>query len=151
MTIKSKNIFVEIVKDLSTYPKKDIIVLAKKWSIPFMNKFQAVNVIAYKIFSDNFYNVGKMKSVHGGSSSSTDVDNYEEKYPREEVKEESLGDDLEKLIGRDPTRYILAEYLKDPEDLLNAIKRGEIEIVKYFLSLGMVVQPKEYFDAAIES
>ena len=68
MTFKSKSIFVEIVKDLSTYSKSDIIVLAKKWSIPFMNKSQAVNVIAYKIFSKNFANndikIGNMNGIN---------------------------------------------------------------------------------------
>ena len=60
MTFKSKNIFVEIVKDLSTYSKRDIIVLAKKWSIPFVNKSQAINVISYKIFTDNFQTIGRL-------------------------------------------------------------------------------------------
>ena len=140
----SKNIFSEIVKDLSTYSERDIIVLAKKWSIPFVNKSQTVNVIAYKIFSDNFSNIGRMKSKYE-SSSSSNVNNDEE------VKEAFLKDDLEGLVGRDPARYILSKYLKDPKDLLNAIKSGKIELVNYFLSLGMEVQPQKYFDAAIES
>ena len=188
----SKNIFSEIVKDLSTYSERDILILARKWSIPFVNKSQAVNVIAYKIFSDNFSNnvikIGKMDGInpnkqkkrtalpdrssssssssssrgyggssssssrdYGGSSSSRDVYNDEEKYPREEVKEVSLGDDLERLVGRDPARHILSKLLKDPKDLLNAIKRGDIEWVNYFLSMGMEVQPQKYFDAAIET
>ena len=63
MTSISENIFSEIVRDLSTYSKSDILILARKWSIPFVNKSQAVNVIAYKIFLDNFKNAGRMNNT----------------------------------------------------------------------------------------
>ena len=48
------------------------------------------------------------RSSSSSSSSSRDVYNDDIYiYPKKEVKEASLGDDLEGLIGRDPARYIL--------------------------------------------
>ena len=144
--MNSENIFLEIVKDLLIYSKSDILILAKKYNIPFINKSQAVYVIAYKIFSENFSNVGRMRSVHGDSSSSRDEDNDEEKYPREEVKEapstdvvNPIGDDLEDLVGRNPGRYILSKYFeKDSQEFLNAVKNNNLDLVKYYSSIGLV-------------
>ena len=62
-----------------------------------------------------------------------------------------IGDALERLLGKDIAIYILSEYVKDPQDLLHYISNGNIDFVKYLISLGMEVQSQKYFDAAIKS
>ena len=44
--MNNKNYFLELVKDLSSYPKNDILILSKKYNIPFVNKNVAINIIA---------------------------------------------------------------------------------------------------------
>jgi len=59
---------------------------------------------------------------------------------------------LESKIGRDPTKYILPQFLKNKNDLLIALKSHNDIWLNYFGSLGgMIYKDVKYLNAIIDS
>jgi ankyrin repeat protein len=58
---------------------------------------------------------------------------------------------FESKIGRDPTKYILPQFLKNNEDLLLAIKNRSDLWINYFSSLKILVKDVKYLNAIIDS
>ena len=58
---------------------------------------------------------------------------------------------LEIKIGRDPTKYILPCFLKNKDDLLNAIRKCDHVWINYFYNVKMIVKDVKYLHAIIDS
>ena len=59
-SFQKQRLLYEIIKDLSSYPKSVILVLCKKYNIPFVNKNVAINIIAQQLLEKNFNKIGRM-------------------------------------------------------------------------------------------
>ena len=141
MTLNSKNIFYELVKDLSTYSKSDILILARKWSIPFVNKSQAVNVIAYKIFLDNFVKIGNIRPEWWMEEDKDEnKDENKDEDEDENVEDDNVEDDEDEDVD-DENKDNMEEDEDEDEDegmteLVKASLNGDIELVNKLLKYG---------------
>jgi len=126
------------INDFNLFSINDIVLLAKHFNIPFLNKNQAINVLAFHLLKNHFSKTGNMKNEH-------------DDLPVEPVLP-LITNLLISKIGRDPTKYILSKFLKNKDDLLVALGNRNTEWINYFDSLGgMIYNDIKYLNAIIDS
>jgi len=110
-----KKSLIETMKDLHTYSTTDIKLLSIKYNIPFVNKDQSINVLAFELLKEPFHKTGTMKN------------------------EPKLLKLLSDKIGQDTTKYILYKYLQSTNDITTAIQNNDLTTIIIMLESGISI------------